>query len=123
MKEDDILAQLRDIHLPEALNATTTTEFVAWPFVVLALAVLAIGVARLWNRNQWRRSARAELSQILSQTDQATQWATLLAFADGLPGRSGRRITLPNTAYLRPETITEDQRSEFISFLNAELRR
>lgn len=123
MKEDDILAQLRDIHVPALLDVVTTTEFVAWPFAVLAVAILAIALARLWNRNQWRRRARADLSQILSQTDQATQWSALLAFADGLAGRSGRRISLPNTAFVRPETITDDQRSEFISFLSAELSR
>ena len=55
MKADDILAQLRDIHLPAELDAAPTIEFVVWPFVVLAIAVSAILVARLWNRNRWRR--------------------------------------------------------------------
>lgn len=123
MNEDDVLAQLRDIHLPAELNAATTLEFAAWPFVALALVVSCVLAARLWNRNRWRRSARADLAHILSIEDQATQWAMLLAFACGLVGRSGRPVTLPKAAFLRPETITDDQRSEFVAFLSAELRR
>lgn len=123
MTEDDVLAQLRDIHLPAELGAAAAAEFALWPFVVLAFAVVAILLVRLWNRNRWRRGARSDLANILSVEDRATQWARLLTFAGGLSSRSGRSVTLPETAFVRPDSITDDQRSEFISFLSTELRQ
>ena len=123
MKEEQVLAQLRDIHLPAEFGAAVATEFAGWPFAVLALVVFAIWVVRFWNRRQWRRGARADLSHILSIEDQATQWALLLQFACGLSGRSGRPVTLPPTAFMRPESISAEQRSEFIAFLRTELER
>lgn len=123
MKDDDVLEQLRDIHVAAELSPELTPEFAVWPFIVLALVVLAIGLARLWNRNRWRRHARADLAHLLATEDQAMQWSGLLAFACGLSSRSGRSVTLPETAFVPPETITDQQRSEFISFLGAELRR
>ena len=110
MTAEEIIAQLRDIHLPAELEAQPATGLAAWPFAALAIAVVTILLARLWIRNRWRRRARAELARILSTADGTTQWAMLLAFAIGLSGRSGRPVTLPRIAYLRPDAVTDAQR-------------
>ncbi len=123
MSEDDVLAQLRDIHLPAELSAAAPIELAAWPLIALAVVVGAILVTRIWNRNRWRRSARTDLSRIVRVEDQAAQWSMLLAFAGGLSDRAGRPVTLPNLAYRHPESITDAERAELISYLSAELRR
>lgn len=123
MREDDVLAQLRDIHVPAELGAAASIGFAAWPFIALAVLVGAILVTRFWNRNHWRRSAKTDLSRIVRIEDQAAQWSMLLAFGGGLPDRAGRPITLPDLAYRRPESITDAERAAFIAYLGAELRR
>ena len=77
----DPLAQLRDIHLPGAIEA--------WPPAPgwIALAVLAIlavlGVCywcfRRWRRNQYRRDGLKQLDQLLAQYEQALDAQTYLA--------------------------------------------
>lgn len=122
MNEDDVLTQLRDIHLIGELDTGGTSQFAAWPFVVFAVVVGALMAARLWRRHRWRRSARADLSQIVSIEDDSARWAKLLTFACGLSARSGRAVNLPETAFLPLEIITEEQQSDFVAFLHAQLR-
>ena len=123
MNEDEVIAQLRDIHLPAELERMVTTGFAGWPFLVLAVIVFVILTVRFWKRSQWRWRARAELSRIRTIEDPSKQWGMLLKFAVGLSDRSGRPITLPPTAFMQPEVLSDDQKSEFIAFLNAELER
>jgi ABC-type uncharacterized transport system YnjBCD permease subunit len=123
VNEEEVLTQLRDIHLPAQLEQAVTSGFAGWPFAVLALLVCLILVLRLRNRGRWRRRARTDLSRILSVDDQATQWTLLLEFATGLSARSGRPVTLPHTAFMRPDDLSEQQRSEFIGFLHTEIGR
>ena len=123
MSEDEVLAQLRDIHLPADPGAAAPIEFAAWPFIAMAVVVGAILVTRLWTRDRWRRSAITDFSRIVRVEDQAAQWSMLLAFAGGLSNRAGRPLTLPSLAYRHPGSITDAERAELISHLGAELRR
>ncbi len=123
MKEDDVLAQLHDIHIPADLGSAAPIDFAAWPFLVLAVVIGAILVTRFWRRNRWRRSARFDFESIVQVKDQAAQWPMLLAFAASLPDRARRPVTLPNLAYRDPETVSEAERAAFITFLSAELGR
>ena len=55
MTPDEILKDLRDIHLPEQSADMASTGFVFWPTaVVLALLLLALGLI-WWRRSAWRR--------------------------------------------------------------------
>ena len=123
MSEDDVLAQLRDIHLPGELGAAAPIELAAWPLIALAVVVGAILATRLWSRNRWRRSARADFSRIVRVEDRAAQWSQLLAFAGGLSDRAGRPLTLPSLAYRRPDSITDAERAALVAHLGAELGR
>lgn len=123
MTEDEALAQLRDIHLPADLSTAAALEFATWPFVALAIAAGLITALRLWNRYRWRRRLQTDLLHIEQTEDASAQWSKLLAFAKGLPARTGRRISLPSLAYRRPQSITSSERAAFIDFVRAELRR
>ena len=123
MNEEQVLEQLRDIHVPAALERTVNTDFALWPFAVLALIVSLILLTRLWNGGRWRRHAKAELCQILSNDNQETQWSQLLKFATDLSARSGRPLTLPEAAFMPPDTLSEQQKTDFVKFLNAQLER
>lgn len=123
MNEEEVLAQLRDIHMPEQLEQAVTIEFAGWPFAVLALVVLVILAVRIRNRNYWRRTAKADLSRILSTEDQTAQWTLLLELATGLSARSGRFVTLPHTAFMHPDDLSRQQKTEFVEFLSREIER
>ncbi len=122
MSEEEVLAQLRDIHVPANLEAAPIV-LAAWPFIVLAIIVGVVLLARWWKRNRWRRIATGDLARIAGAKDPATQWSLLLAFAGTLSQRAGRSVNLPALAYRRPASITDAERAEFISFLSGELRR
>jgi hypothetical protein len=123
VSDEEVLAQLRDIHLPAEIAGSTAIEFAAWPLIALAVAVGAILLVRFLIRDQWRRRARAELSRITDIDDQGAQWSQLLAFATGLSSRAGRAVTLPDLAYRHHDTITDSERTAFITHLSAELGR
>lgn len=123
MTEDAVLARLSDIHVPVDIGAAAPIAFAAWPFMTLAIIVGAICLVRIWRSNRWRRSAKAEFARIVEVKDHAAQWPMLLAFAASLPDRAGRPVTLPDLAYRRPETVSQDEKAAFISFLSAELAR
>lgn len=123
MTEEEILAQLRDIHFPDELADGAALVFAVWPFLVLGGLVALLFALRLIGRNRWRRTARGELAEIVAVEDPDRQWAMLLSFATTLSERAGRSFTLPETAFLRPENIDEADRKAFIAGLRAELTR
>jgi hypothetical protein len=123
VREEEALAQLRDIHLPAEIGAAASIQLAAWPFVTLAVVVGAILAIRFWSRDRRRRRARADLARIVQTKDRAVQWPMLLAFAKSLPSRTGRKVTLPDFAYRRPGSLSDVDRAAFIDFVSAELRR
>ena len=123
MNEDGALSQLRDIHLPEGVVTGGAATFALWPFIVLGTLVCLILIVRYWNRNQWRRSAKSDLAEIMAIEDSAERWQKLLAFASSLSERSGRKVILPPSAFQRPEILDDTVRVEFVQFLHAEIRR
>ena len=123
MSEDGALSQLRDIHLPESTALGVETNFALWPFVVLGTVVCLILIARYWNRTRWRRAAKRDLAGILEVQDSSKRWQMLLSFASSLSDRSGRAVSLPESAFQRPEILDDAIRVEFVQFLRAEIRR
>ncbi len=123
MNEEELLSQLRDIHVPVALSEAAPVAFAAWPFIVLAVVIAMVLAVRFWRHNQWRQGAKAEFAHILQVEDRAAQWPMLINFAASLSRRAGRVITLPELAYRNPDTISEDERTAFIDTLGAELGR
>ena len=64
MTPDEILKDLRDIHLPESSAEMVSAGFVFWPTaLVLALILLALGLT--WRRRStWRREIVGHLDRI-----------------------------------------------------------
>ena len=42
MNEQEVLAQLRDIHVPIALGDAAPVEFAVWPFIAPAVVVMVL---------------------------------------------------------------------------------
>lgn len=64
MTPQEILAELRDIHLPETTAASASGDLVLWPLVLVILAALAI-LSIIWRRRwAWRREVIDDLALI-----------------------------------------------------------
>ncbi|MEM7041281.1 MAG: DUF4381 domain-containing protein [Pseudomonadota bacterium] len=70
MTPEEILRDLRDIHLPDQVAGATGVGFVLWPaLVVVMLALIAIWFA--WRRRStWRREIISHLDTIEDNADQ-----------------------------------------------------
>ncbi len=79
MTPDEILTGLRDIHLPADLSGHASLGFALWPFLVLAMVLALLGLARLWVRTAWRRRARKALSETGKEADPNARWAALIS--------------------------------------------
>ena len=64
MTPEDILRDLRDIHLPDPSAEATASGFVFWPIAfALSLVLIAIGLL-WWRRSTWRREIARHLDRI-----------------------------------------------------------
>lgn len=80
MTLEQLLASLKDIHLPETATATSTGNLVLWPlaFVLLTAAVAAWFIWR--RRSIWRREFVQDLERIERMTNEGSEgdgWARL----------------------------------------------
>ena len=123
MNEDEVLAQLRDIHLPAEAVQSAPVEFALWPFLVLVAIAGVVLLVRAWRGAFERRQAIRELEHILSVHDDANRWQRLLAYAARLSARIGGRLELPDVAFQRPDRLSADERTSFVDFLKAKLGR
>ena len=104
MTPEDLLKELRDIHLPEVLPATGGNSFSLIPFAVLIVTLLIILLIRYRRSRVWLHQARsrlAELNEELAKGNSSTNSANAMAMLD-LAGKIApyRRVTpLPNAAY------------------------
>jgi hypothetical protein len=103
MSPEEILAELRDIHLPAPIESHLPVTFTPEPFYVL-VAVLA-AMAFLWwrRRTVWRREAASELSAALAEDAPERRWRRLV----NLLGKVARHrhAEPPPCAFLPPEKI------------------
>lgn len=80
MTPDQILAGLRDIHLPEMETAAATGNLVLWPLALVLLTGLAV-VWLIWRRRSiWHRDVVEGLDQIEKTVDHGNEeegWAKL----------------------------------------------
>ncbi len=58
MSPDEILADLRDIHLPAAEAETIATGFNFWPLLIVCMCLGIVLLVRLWRRGAERRALR-----------------------------------------------------------------
>lgn len=115
MTPEEILLELRDIHLPAAASGSASSPpFAPEPFL-LAGAVLAALVFAAWRRaTRWRRQARARLAALSHERSADLVFAGMTALAADL-SRSGKAGPAPAAAHLPPGRVG--------SMENAALRR
>ena len=121
MTPDDLLQELRDIHLPEAIPASAGNSWSFIPFIVLVGLLLILLLVRYRRSRVWLHQARRALAQIDEQTDKQTDKqfnnskhadiTSAKALLD-LASRVApfRDVTpLPNAAFLPPDQIDAQQ--------------
>ena len=107
MTPEELLRDLRDIHLPEvAGGGGFEIAFEPFLFLIAALLLLA-GLA--WRRARlWRRQAQARLRRIDGAAGPREQWPQLLALARRV-GRLSQAAPPPDCAYLPPERVGSEE--------------
>lgn len=100
MTPDDLIQELRDVHLPQGPQEAAPLAFAIEPLLVLAVAVLLVMALALWRRHAWRLQLNARLRQIDAMASPEEQWAQLL----DLVGRTRRiaRLGPPPDCVYRP---------------------
>ena len=120
MTPEELLRDLRDIHLPEAAGGSGF-EIAFEPFLFL-LAGLLLLAALAWRRARlWRRQARDRLRRIDGAASPREQWPQLLALARQV-GRLSRGAAPPDCAYLPPERVGPEEVADLRRYLRDCLR-
>ena len=128
MTQEELLRQLRDIHLPADPGAELASGFALWPIIAFALALGCILVARYWvagygRRTSWRRQARSALKAIEADRDLARRWSSLLKLAVQIARISGRSDIVPGLAYKNPQVVTDEDATALCAHLRREIAR
>ena len=123
MTQEELLRQLRDIHLPADSAVEPAMGVALWPIIVFALALALILVARYWRRTSWRRQARSALRVIETDRDLVRRWSSLLQLAVQLARISGRPGIVPEFAYKHPQSVTDDDATALGAHLRREIAR
>jgi hypothetical protein len=106
----EILTELRDIHLPAVADAQTPLSLDPRPFIVLAAIVVIIAIIRHLRATQWRREAKRRLQEIAAISDTAQAQSALTTLLSAIPDRA-RLSTLPDSVFrtqdsAKPEDVT-----------------
>lgn len=103
MTPEEILRELRDIHLPPAVEAADP-GFSFAPFLILALAAI-VGAMIMWlRRRRWRRPAQARLRKAGMAGSPCAAWAEMIGLLGDL-ARIGRAGVVPDCAHLPPGRV------------------
>ena len=108
MTVDELIIQLRDIHLPPSANEGIGLGLAIWPLAVFGTISFSAFALMRWRRNRWRREKRAELRQIQANAASSSLWPALLSLALETSHLSGHRYPLPKTAFQSPDTVTQE---------------
>ena len=115
MTVDDLIIQLRDIHLPPDANNGLDLGFAIWPLVVFSTISFTVFVLIVWRRNRWRREKRAELRRIQASAPSSSLWPALLSLALETSRLSGHRYPLPESAFQAPDTVTHEDVASLVA--------
>ena len=121
MTREDILAALRDIHLPVGEAAPQLTGIAWWPYGVLAAIALGVWLLRRWRANAWRREARRALTEIERMADPIQQWQALLSLTSAIARQAEATVGLPECIYWTPERISARERMNLVEHLKRQL--
>ncbi len=120
MTPDQLLEDLRDVHLPKSPAGGGGFELAIEPFLILA-AVLLLLAAVAWRRRRlWRHHVKARLRRIDGAAPPVEQWPQLLE----LVRQSARlsRARPPDCVYLPTTRIGPDEIAQTRRYLRDSLR-
>ncbi len=106
MTPEDILAELRDIHLPDGGGDAVPTGLAPEPFALLALILCGLVTLRWLRRGRWRRGVRARLRLLDGVLDREARWRSMIALLQETAPRA--RGVLPPEAVFRPANRATD---------------
>lgn len=122
MTPEELLKDLRDIHLPAPPREVAAFDIAVEPFIVVGVILLAAVVVAYRRRCLWRAEARAHLREVERAPASAETWSRLVALAAATSRRS-RAGPPPDCVYLPVERIGPDEVAEVQRFVRAALRR
>lgn len=123
MNPRDLIARMRDVHLPPVETTSPEYGFTLWPLLVFAALVVLVSIAIWWRGRAWRREARERLDQIAGLKEARVQWSQLLDLGVQVARASGRSTPLPISAYHDPATVTDANVADLRDHIAAEVRR
>ena len=123
MTRDELIAQLRDIHLPAGADSATGLAFALWPIATFTLILAVMLGLRFWRRSAWRRAARVALRHIEANPDRTEQWITLVDLAVKIARVRGQMTPLPEIAYRAPGRVDGADTRALVVHLRAEASR
>ena len=115
MSPEEILADLRDIRLPDDGAALTGAGFSWIPLAVLAGLVLVVLAVRRFRAGHWRRAARADLRRVRNAAGAEARWHALVTLRLGLTGQLRRRPSPPPEALFRRAVHATDQDADALA--------
>ena len=104
MTPQDLLADLRDIHLPPTPGTEVDSGVALLPWLLLLLVLGLLLAAALWRRGVWRRQARARLAALDDLGDARREWAALIALSVEVARHAGPAV-VPEAVYRDPAKI------------------
>ena len=122
MTVDELIVQLRDIHLPLDANEALGLEFAIWPLVVFGAISFSAFALMAWRRNRWRCEKRAELRRIQASAHSPSLWPVLLSLALETSRLSGHRYPLPESAFQAPDTVTQEDVASLVAHVKKVIR-
>ena len=123
MTRDELIAQLRDIHLPAAADSPTGLDFALWPIAMFMVIWAVMLGLRFWRRNAWRRDARAALRRIEANPDRTEPWVALIDLAVRIAHIRGQVTPLPEIAYRAPNRVDVADARALVEHIRAETSR
>lgn len=123
MSPDEILAELRDIRLPDDM-ATASSSGLSWvPFAVLGGLVVLVVLVRWYRAGAWQRAVRRTLRSASASRAQQERWAALVDLRLGMTGRVPLRSAPPQSLFRPAGQASDQDADELARHIGQELRR
>ncbi len=122
MTPEELLKDLRDIHLPVPPQDVARFDIAFEPFVVVGILVLIAVIIAYRRRRLWRAQARARLEEVEREPNSAERWSRLIRLAAAASRRS-RAGPPPDCVYLPVERVGPDDVAKVQQFVRAALRQ
>lgn len=123
MTPEDLLKDLRDIHLPANQLSPWSLDMNLWPYSILLMLLVCLIFVRLWRKTEWRRQAAVRLRSIDRLTDDQSKWNALIDLAIDMARAANRRFPMPSQVYAPLASIDRQALSQMRRTIAREIWR